>query len=288
MAAPAVVGRALRVIVGVIVLRHVDRRAGCDVAVVFLLERVAVIFEMVEDIERAMQVILDQTGPHLGRADQCDEPRRGVDLICAHLGPAAHGDHEIIRKSAQKGRGGAQAGMAETAKGLGRKDVFSDPVEIVDHRHPAPADAKGRMDMALRPVEHLRKLVPIGHLLEGQVFDRGAGDDEPVELFLAHLGKGAVELGHMLGGGVARLVRGHADQRQLDLQRRGADQPRELVLGLDLLGHQVQQADAQRPDILPRRLIVRHDHDPLAGEDVIGGERGGQLDRHQETCVERT
>ena len=54
----------------------------------------------------------------------------------------------------------------------------------------------------------------------------------------------------MLGCGVARLVVGHTQQRQLDLQRRGPDEAGELVLGLDFFRHQVQKRDAQRADVL--------------------------------------
>jgi hypothetical protein len=43
---------------------------------------------------------------------------------------------------------------------------------------------------------------------------------------------------------------GDAHQRQVDLQRRRADQPGELGLGALLVGHQVEQANFERPDIL--------------------------------------
>ena len=82
----------------------------------------------------------------------------------------------------------------------------------------------------------------------------------------------------MLGGGVLGLVFGHADEAQLDLQRRGADEAGKLVLGLDLLRHQVQQADLHRPDVLPDRRLLGHDHDALAVQDVDGGQSGGDLD----------
>ena len=41
--------------------------------------------------------------------------------------------------------------------------------------------------MGLCPVENLFELVPIGDLLEGQVFDRRAGDDQPVEFLRRRL-----------------------------------------------------------------------------------------------------
>ena len=136
--------------------------------------------------------------------------------------------------------------------------------------------------MGLRPVEDAGQFVPIGDVLELQVFDGRAGDDEPVE-FLARgrdVGEGTVEGLHVLGGGVLRLVAGHPDQRQLDLKRRGSDQSGELGFGLDLLGHQVQQTDAQRADILKVGRTPAHDHDALVAQDAEGGQVGGQANGH--------
>jgi hypothetical protein len=48
---------------------------------------------------------------------------------------------------------------------------------------------------------------------------------------------------------------------EIDLQRRRADQPGELVFGLDLLGHEIQEPDPQGTDVLMRGAIRRHDHD---------------------------
>ena len=165
--------------------------------------------------------------------------------------------------------------MAEAAEGLGIKHPFRHAVEMPGHRHAAPADAEGRMDVGLGPVHHLDELVPVGHLLEGQMLDRGAGDDQPVELLGLDRLERPVELGQVLGGGIAGLVRAHPDQRQVDLQGRRADQPGELVLGLDLLRHQVQKPDPQGPDILMRGAVGRHHHDAFAREDLIGGQIAG-------------
>ena len=72
-------------------------------------------------------------------------------------------------------------------------------------------------------------------------YDRGAGYDQSVELLSRRLDlfKGAVEGLHVLGGSVLGLVRRDPDQLEVDLDWRRADQPGELVLGLDLLRHQI-------------------------------------------------
>ena len=55
--------------------------------------------------------------------------------------------------------------------------MFFDAVEIIDHRHPAPANAKGGMDIGLRPFEDFAQLRPIGHIFEIQMLNRRACDD---------------------------------------------------------------------------------------------------------------
>src|SRR6056297_3284055 len=59
VAAPAVLRRPGGIIVRIVIAGHVYVPAIRDIAVIFLFEGVAVILEMVEDIERAMPWILD-------------------------------------------------------------------------------------------------------------------------------------------------------------------------------------------------------------------------------------
>ena len=57
-----------------------------------------------------------------------------------------------------------------------------------------PADVERREGMLLAPLHDLCDLVPVGDLLKGILLDRRTRDDEAVVLFMAHLGKRAVEL----------------------------------------------------------------------------------------------
>ena len=75
--------------------------------------------------------------------------------------------------------------MTKASKSLGIKHLFIDVVEMFDHRHSTPAYSKGRMDMALGPVKNAFELIPIGHVLEGQMFNRSPGDDQAVKFFIA-------------------------------------------------------------------------------------------------------
>ncbi len=237
VASPAVQRRFCGIVIGIIVLRHIDRGAISDVAVVFLLQRIAVVFEVIEDIQRAMRRILDQAGAGLIRCQQRDKAGACIDLGLAHLGPAADGNEEIIGKPAQQGGALHQYSVVETAKCLGGQHLFCDAVEMPQHGHAAPADAKGGMNMGLGPVHHLAQFIPVGDIFERQVFDRGTGDDQAIEFLIAHVLKRPVEFLHMRGGGVARLMIGHADQMQVDLQGGCADQAGELIFGLNLFRH---------------------------------------------------
>src|SRR6056297_1094130 len=213
VAAPAVRGRARRIVARIVIAGHVDRRASCDVTVIFLFQRVAVIFEMVEDVERASARILDQTGADLVAVEQDMQTRHRLDLGALHLGPAADGNDAIIRKAAQIGRGRVHVAVTEAAEGLVAQHMFVHAVEMVDHRHPAPADAEGGMHMGLGPLKNAGQLVPIVDGVEVEMLERRTGDDQPV-IFFARGGdllEGAIKALHMLGGGVLGLVFGHME-----------------------------------------------------------------------------
>ena len=136
------------------------------------------------------------------------------------------------------------------------------------------------MDVGFRPVENALEFVPVGHVLERQQLHRRAGNDEAVELAILHLVPGLVEGDEVFLGGVLGLVVANADQGQFDLQRRGADQPGELRLRPDLVGHQVEQADLEGADVLAQGGLLVHDGHALLDQNFTGGELIGDLDRH--------
>ena len=143
MAAPSVLGRLRWIIVRIIVDGNIDRRAGFDIAVVFLFQRVPIIFEMVEYVDRAMGGIFDKTGSDFVAAQECRQAIDGSDFILFHLCPTADRNDEIVRETPQVGRGRREVPMPETPECLVLEYVLLDAVHIVDHRHAAPADAKG-------------------------------------------------------------------------------------------------------------------------------------------------
>ena len=176
MRAPAVQRRLAWIIAWIIMTWNVDWGAIGDVAIIFLFQRIAIIFKMIEQIECMMGGILDQTRTCLARPKQGFETRHSGNFILFHLCPAADGHHEIIRKPTQIRRGGVQVLMSKTAKSLLRQIMFFHPMQVIDHRHAAPADPQSGMHMALRPFHHLDHFGPIGDVLEIQMLNRRAGD----------------------------------------------------------------------------------------------------------------
>ena len=140
--------------------------------------------------------------------------------------------------------------MFEHAEHLFGQQLLVHAVVVVQARLCAPAHVQGGVDIRLAEVHDLAQLRPVVHLLKIHSLHRRAGDDHAVVAVVLHLVKGLVECiqmgGRHMGGGVAgRLQQGH-----VHLQRRVGQQPGNLGLGGDLGGHQVQDEQLQRADVL--------------------------------------
>ena len=76
----------------------------------------------------------------------------------------------------------------------------------------------------------------------------------------------------MLGGGVFRLVASHADECDVDLKRRIAEEPQHLSLGDDLRRHEIHHRDPERTNVLMDGPLRGHDEDVLLGKNFAGGQ----------------
>ena len=74
-------------------------------------------------------------------------------------------------------------------------------------------------------------------------------------------------------GDVRCLMADRLQQGHVHLQRRVGQQPGDLGLGGDLGGHQVQDQDLQRADMLGRCPLPVHDKDVFLVQCIVGGER---------------
>jgi hypothetical protein len=79
---------------------------------------------------------------------------------------------------------------------------------------------------------------------------------------------------------MARHVIRDAHKRQLDLERGGAEKAGELCFGTDLVRHEIEKPNPQRPNVLSRRIRLAHDHDALCFQRSAGREVISDLDWH--------
>ena len=109
---------------------------------------------------------------------------------------------------------------------------------------------------------------------------RRAGDDHAVVVAVLYVGKVAVKGQHVLLGGVPGDVAAGSNQLQLHLQGRVGQQAAELGLRGDFCGHQVQQQNSQRPDVLGDGPPLRHDKDVLLFQRPCRRQLVGDSDGH--------
>ena len=93
--------------------------------------------------------------------------------------------------------------------------------------------------MSVSPVENLRKLAPVGYVLEGHLLHRSPRDNHSVELFVPHLVEIAVEHHHVFYGSVLRSVALELHKTNLELQGSVREQPHEVGFGRYLQRHQI-------------------------------------------------
>ena len=206
----------------------------------------------------------------LGKDAQCTAV---VDILPAHGGVAAVGGIEHLIKAAHQRVGGPDDPVLEHAEHLGRQQLLADAVVVVQARLRTPADMQGGIDVRLAEIHDLAQLRPVIHLLKVHGLHRSAGDDHAVVAVMLHLVKGLIK-GLQMGRGDVRCLMAHRlQQGHVHLQRRVGQQPGDLGLGGDLGGHQVQDQDLQRADMLGRCPLPVHNKDVFLVQGIVGGER---------------
>ena len=131
-------------------------------------------------------------------------------------------------------------------------------------------------------LEHdLAELIPVVHVGEIQILHRCAGDDHAVILLILDLMEGRIKGRQVLGVSILGNVAQGVEQLYLDLERRVGELAQQLGLGDDLSGHQIQDKQVQRADVLMDGAVFSHDKDVLALQNGPGGQRVGDSDRHR-------
>ena len=285
---PLVDRLALRIIAREVAIGHRRGRIGCQIAEILALQRVRVIFQMVEHEQVAVAVVQHQARSAGRRIRQNPQRRMPLKVLVANPAPARHGRRERIREAAQQRHLGRAHRLREHAGQLAGEVLLVDAVPRVQRRQRPPADAEAAEDVGLGPLVDVHELGPVGHVMVGHGLHRGSRDDHGVVPLRPHFIERPVERLKVLDRGVPGRVAGRRQQRKLHLKRRMAQQPGNLHLGCDLGRHQVEQQNPQRADVLPESNAFRDQFHAFAAQNGLSRGTIGNLDRHgTDQCYER-
>ena len=184
---------------------------------------------------------------------------------------AAVGRIEHLVKAAHQRVRRAGDPVLEHAEHLFRQQLLVHAVVVVQASLCTPAHMQGGVDIRLAEVHDLAQLRPVIHLLKVHGLHRSTGDDHAVVAVMLHLVEGLIK-GLQMGRGDVRCLMAHRlQQGHVHLQRRVGQQPGDLGLGGDLGGHQVQDQNFQRADMLRQRPLPVHDKDVFFIQGIKGG-----------------
>ena len=172
---------------------------------------------------------------------------------------------------AKKRVSGNQQLMAEDTRELLCELIFRYSEMMVQARLRTPADMHGGINVGQAPVHHGGKLLPIVNLFKRHILNRRTGDNHAVEALIPELVEGFVKSLQVSRGDMAADVAGHLHQSDINLQRRVAEQTQKLILRFNLGGHQVDNHDFERTNVLCDSALVRHDKDIFAFQYFISG-----------------
>ena len=277
---PAKDRRLGRVVAGVVVFRGRDGQPPGHVPAVFGVQGQLVVLGVPGDEDLPAVLGAQQVGARLIAGGQDAQGRAPGDVLRAHAGVAAVGGVEHLVKAADQRVRRPGDPVGEDAEHLGGQQLLAHPIVVVQPRLRPPADVEGGVDVGLGVVHDLAQLVPVVHLLEGDGLHRRASDDHAVETAVPHLVEGLVKGFEVGGGDVGGRVAGRLQQGHVHLQRAVGQQPGDLRLGGDLGGHQVEDGDLQRPDVLGQGPLPVHDEDVLRIQRIVGGQGLGDDEGH--------
>ena len=153
-------------------------------------------------------------------------------------------------------------------------------VVVVQARLRAPAHMEGGVDIRLAEIHDLAQLVPVVHLLEVHGLDGCPRDDHAVVAVILHLVEGLIEGLEVCRRDMGGCVAGRLHQGHVHLNGGIGQQAGNLGLGGDLGGHQVEDEDLQRADVLGKGALTVHDEDVFVVEGIVSGQGLGDDQRH--------
>lgn len=254
--------------------------AAGQVPAVFRVQGPAVVFQMTGHEDLGVIQALHQGQARLVGFGQDAQVGRPAHVFGADFGVARMRRREVVVEAAEQAAVGVQDLVAEDARTLFRQFVLGHTVKVVQGGLGGPADVERGEDMPVGVGHDVQQFLPVVHLFEGQMLHGSPGDDHAVEAAVADLAEGLVETLQMLQGRILGLMLRRAQQGDVDLQGRVAQQAQQLCLGGDLGGHEVDDHDVQRTDVLADGAFVGHDKDVFTFQSAACRQVGGNLDGH--------
>ena len=269
-----------RIVIREVVLGDIGVDALLQIAEILVFQRVRVVLGVAgdEDLPPAFRGRGVEPGP-LGHGEDL-ELVAGHHVLQRDRGVAGVGNHKALVKAAHQHGGAPYHPMGIHARELFRQRDLLDPVVVEERGLGRPADVEGAVHVGLAPLHDPAELIPVFHLLKVQLLHRRAGDDHAVEIAVLYVLKIRVELEHVFLRGVFAHIGAGLHELQLHLQGRVAQQTGELGLRRNLGGHEIQQQNLQRADILRHGPVFGHDKDVFVFQYIGCGEQIRYFDRH--------
>ena len=242
---------------------------------------------MVENKDIACGAITDHARACLSAPGQQIKLINRFKIITAVIGITRNRHGKIIGKTLHQPRGVFHHLMVKNTKGFLSALVFLDTVQVVQQSLRTPADPQPPEAMALRPVEDFHQFRPVIDLIKRHCFDRCTSDQDRVKELITNIIKPAIIAAQIPLFGIFGRIAGCCHQRQFNLQRRVAQQPRKLNFRFFLFRHQIEQQDTQWPDILTHRFIADDQIDVFFFQNGTGRKVMLNFDGHRDVFRDR-
>ena len=166
-----------RVIPRIITFRQRDSQSFLHIPAVLLVEGVPVVLRMTGDKDLPPIPPGRNIQTCLGGIRQNLQTRTAGDLRQFHCGVPGMGGQKNLVKAAGERVVGLESAVAENAKEFFPQGLLLDAVVPPKPRLGAPADVQSAVDMGFAPVQDVGQLLPVVHLLEGQLLHRSPCDN---------------------------------------------------------------------------------------------------------------
>ena len=199
--------------------RQLDGKSLVFIAQIFIAQSVRIVFGMPGDKDLSAAVRRNGVNAGFLTFREYLELRAAAHIFLRDPGMAGMRDPKFIVKTAEQDRPLMHDLVAEDAEHFLIQQHFPYAVMMIQSRLRTPTDMQCAVDMGTAPIHDLAEFLPVFHLFELHLFDRRAGDDHPVVIFVFYFIKGLIETDHML---LSRMLRHPLDGQKLhiDLQRR--------------------------------------------------------------------